>query len=68
MDGMKLLCNENLCIPRKSISTTLELARDLKTSVNFKFAKKMSRLSNIHWRHKSRDVKSYVNECLKCQQ
>jgi len=67
-NGSKLLYNGKVCVPRKSISTILNIAHDSKLGGHFKFAKTMSRLSNFHWRHKSRDVKKYVNGCIVCQQ
>ena len=56
------------CIPRKPVSDVLHLAHDSKISGHFKFAKTRSRLSNFLWRHKSRDVRKYVEGCMKCQQ
>ena len=67
-DGERLLYNGKLCIPRKSVSDVLPLAHDSEISSHFKFAKKLSRLSNFHWRHKSRDVRKYVEGCMRCQQ
>ena len=67
-DGKKLTYNGKLCVPRKSVSTILDLAHDCKTSGHFKFAKTMSRLDNFHWRHKSRDVKNYIDGRVVCQQ
>jgi len=66
-DG-KLLYNGKLCVPRKSVSTILQIAHDSRVGGHFKFAKTMSRLTNFHWRHKSRDVKKYVAGCFTCQQ
>ena len=67
-NGGRLYYNGKLCIPRKSVSDVLQLEHDSKISGNFKFAKTLSRLSNFHWRHKSRDVRKYVEGCMKCQQ
>jgi len=67
-EGQKLLYTGRLCVPRKSVSRILDLAHDCKTSGHFKFAKTMSRLENFHWRHKSRDVKNYIDGCIVCQQ
>ena len=68
MEGVKLLYNGKVCVPRKSVSTILHIAHDSRVGGHFKFAKTMSRLSNFHWRHKTRDVKMYVAGCLTCQQ
>jgi len=68
MNGVKLLYNGKLCVPRKSVASVLQIAHDSRLGGHFKFAKTMSRLSNFHWRHKSRDVKAYVAGCLTCQQ
>lgn len=68
LDGKKLLYNRKICVPRKAIPKVLQVAHDSKTAGHFKFAKTMSRLTNFHWRHKSRDVRNYINGCLKCQQ
>lgn len=68
LEDDKLLCNGKLCVPRKSVSTILQMAHDSRVGGHFKFAKTMSRLINFHWRHKSRDVKKYVAGCLTCQQ
>ncbi len=53
----KLLYERKLCVPRKSISTFMQLAYDAKTSAHFGYLKTISRLKNYHWKHKSRDVK-----------
>lgn len=55
-------------VPRRCVSNILELAHDCRIAGHFKFAKTMSRLSNYHWRHKARDVKKYVDGCMRCQQ
>ena len=68
MDNERLYYNGNLCAPRKSLSDVLQLADDSKISGHFKFAKTLSKLSDFHWRHKSRDVRTYVEGCMKCQQ
>ena len=67
-DGERLYYNVKLCIPCKSVSDVLQLAHDSKISGHFKFAETLSRLSKFHWRHKSRDVRKYVEGCMKCQQ
>lgn len=66
--GKRLLYMNKVCVPRKCVSTILDIAHDSRISGHFKFAKTMSRLSNFHWRHKTRDVKKYVDGCLRCQQ
>ena len=50
------------------MSEVLQLAHESKIGGHFKFAKMMSRLTNFHWRHKSRDVRKYVDGCIVCQQ
>ncbi len=67
-DGSKLLYEGKLCVPRKSISTIMQLARDARTLGHFGFLKTLSQLKNYHWKHKSRDVKQYVEGCMVCQQ
>ncbi len=57
-----------LCAPRKVISTVLQLENEAKTSVHFRYLQTLSRLSNYHWKYKSRDFKNYVQGCLICQQ
>ena len=59
-DGKRLFYNEKLCITRKSVSEVLQLEHDSKICGHFKFAKTLSILSNFYWRHKSRDVRKYV--------
>lgn len=68
MEDGKLLYNGMLCVPRKSVSTILQIAHDARVGGHFKYAKTMSRLTNFHWRHKSRDVRKYVAGCFTCQQ
>jgi Integrase zinc binding domain len=56
-----LLRYENkLCVPRRCVSRILQMAHDSRIGGHFGHAKTMSRLANFYWRHKSRDVKSYV--------
>ena len=64
----KLKYNGKVCVPRKCVSTILGIAHDSRLSGHFKLTKTLSRLSNFHWRHKTRDVRKYVAGCLKCQQ
>ena len=68
LDGKRLFYNGKFCVPRKSVSTIMQIAHDSKVGGHFKFAKTMSRLSNFHWKNKSRDVKKYVAGCITCQQ
>ncbi len=67
-DGSKLLYEEKRFVPRKSISTVMQLAYDVKTSGPFGYLKTISRLKNYHWKHKSWDLKQYVAGCMVCQQ
>ena len=68
LDGRKLIYEGKLCVPRKSVSRILQLSHDAKTSGHFGYLKTLSRLKNFHWKHKTRDVKNYVQGCLVCQQ
>jgi len=67
-DGKRLIYEEKLCIPRRCVANVLQLAHDSKIAGHFGFAKTMSRLEKYHWKHKSRDVKKYVQGCMVCQQ
>ena len=60
-EGSRLFYNGKLCVPRRSVSTILQLAHDSKIGGHFKFLKTLSRLTKFHWRHKSRDVRKYVD-------
>jgi len=64
----RLTYNGKICVPRKCVSTILGIAHDSQLGGHFKLTKTLSRLTNFHWRHKTRDVKRYVAGCLKCQQ
>lgn len=68
LNERKLLYCGKLCVPRKAIPTILQLAHDAKTAGHFGYLKTLSRLKNYHWKHKSRDVKNYIQGCLVCQQ
>ena len=67
-DGKRLLYNGKICVPKSAIADVLSLAHDAKTAGHFGFLKTMSRLKNFHWKYKARDVKSYIQGCLVCQQ
>lgn len=67
-DGSKLLYEGKLCIPRKSVRDLLHMAHDAKIAGHFGYFKTLSRLRNVYWKHKSRDVKKYVQGCTICQQ
>ncbi len=67
-DGKKLLYQVNLCVTRKSVANVLQMAHDSKIAGHCGFAKMMSRLEKYHWKNKERDVKSYVQDCMACQQ
>ena len=62
LENKKLFYMNKVCVPRKCVSTLLQIAHDSQLGGHFKFAKTLSRLSNFHWRHKARDVKQYVDE------
>ena len=57
-DGQRLLYNGKVCVPRRCVSTILGIAHNARVGGHFKFTKTLSRLSNFHWRHKARDVKT----------
>ena len=67
-DEKKLLYNGKICVPKSAVANILSLAHDAKTAGPFGFLKTMSRLKNFYWKHKARDIKSYVQGCLVCQQ
>ena len=67
-DGRKLLYQGKLCVPRKAVRDVLHLAHDAKVAGHFGYFKTLSRLGNFYWKHKSRDVKKYVQGCTICQQ
>ena len=56
-DG-KLMYQEKLCVPRKAISTVMQLAHDARTAGHSGYFKTLSRLRNYHWKHKSKDFKN----------
>ena len=64
----RLFYNGKLCVPRRSVSSILQMAHDSRISGHFKFLKTLARLEKFHWRHKARDVRKYVEGCMKCQQ
>ena len=64
----KLKYKGMICVPRKCVSTVLDIAHDSRLGGHFKLTKTLSRLTKFYWRHKVRDVKRYVAGCLRCQQ
>ncbi len=62
----ELFYEGKLFVPRKAISTVLQLALDAKTFGHFGYLKKHSRLRNHHSKHKSSDFKIYVRGFLFC--
>ena len=44
------------------------MAHECKIAGHFGYYKMLTRLKNFFWKHKSRDVKKYVQGCLTCQQ
>ena len=68
LDGKRLLYNGKVCVPRKAVSSVLQLAHDSKVAGHFGFSKTLSRLKNFHWKHKHNDVLNYVKGCITCQQ
>ena len=44
------------------------MGHDSKIAGHFGYYKTLSRLKNFYWKHKSRDVKNYVQGCQTCQQ
>lgn len=67
-DGSKLMYHGMLCVPRKYVSTILQIAHDSKVSGHFAFSKTSSRLGNYHLKQKSREFNNYVQGYMKCQQ
>lgn len=67
-DGKKLLYDGKLCITRKSVPEITHIAHDSDISRRFGYFKTLSRLKNVYWKHKSRDVKKCVQGCIICQQ
>lgn len=61
-DGSKLIYHGKLCVPRKSISTILQMEHDSKESSHFSghfaFSKTFSRLRNYQWKHRSSEVRT----------
>ena len=68
LDGNKLIYEGKICVPRKSVKTVLHMAHDCKIAGHFGFYKTLTILKNFYWKHKSRDIKNYVQGCLACQQ
>lgn len=68
LKGSKIFYDGKLCVPRKAVSNVLQLAHDAKISGHFGYYKTMSRLKSFHWKHKTRDIKEYVQGCMVCQQ
>lgn len=46
----------------------LHLLHDCKVAGHFSYAKTLGQLSSYHWKHKTRDVKSYCDGCVVFQQ
>lgn len=65
-DGL-LYFENKICIPRKNVADLLRLAHDCKIAGHFSAAKTLSRLQNVHWRNKTKDVEEYCLGCLTCQ-
>lgn len=64
----KLLYAGKMCVPKLQVKNVLYAAYDASVSGHFGFVKTLGRLENLHWRHKSRDMKKYVGGCQICQQ
>lgn len=67
IDG-KLYYEGRVCVPRKAVSEIIKLAHDSRLAGHFGFTKTLGRLSNYHWKHKTRDVRSFCDGCSTCQQ
>lgn len=67
-DGKRLIYEGKICVPRKSVKQILQMAHDCKVAGHFAVYKTLARLKNFYWRNKAKDVKSYVQGCLTCQQ
>lgn len=63
----RLLNNVKLFLLQKSVSTILQIANNLECDGHFKFVKTMSILSILQWSHKTWDIKSRVDGCLRSQ-
>lgn len=46
----------------------LELAHDNKIARHLRYSRTLSSLDRNHWKHKSRDIRHYCEECRTCQQ
>lgn len=68
IDDWRLLYDNKLCVPVKAKRAVLTLVHDNPAGGHFAFAKTLARLSNYHWKHKSRDVERYCSGCSTCQQ
>ena len=55
-------------MPRANVRDMLEIAHNSRLGGHFVVAKTLARLEKLHWRSKSKDVRSYCSGCLKCQQ
>ena len=63
----KDIMRREIRVPRKLLSRVLQIAHDAKTAGHFEFSKTTSRLRLFHWKHKSKDVVSYVRRCITYQ-
>lgn len=68
LEWNRLFYNGNLCLPRTLVSTILQMAHGSRLAGHLNFKKKMSHLNKFHWQQKSRDVKNYIQRCIKGQQ
>ena len=68
LHGKRLLYEGKICVPRKSVSSVLEIVHDEKAAGHLGFSKTMSGLKIFYWKHKSRDFKNYVRGCTASQQ
>lgn len=66
-DG-KLYSEGKTCVPRRLVRYVLHAAHDVYICSHVGFTKTMGRVEKFHWRHKSRDIKSYVEGYQVCKQ
>lgn len=67
-EGKRPSFNKKSCMSSKTMAAIISLAHDSKIYGHFAFAKTMSRFANFQCRRKTRDVRNYVQGCLRGQQ
>lgn len=64
----KVMYKGRACVPRKAVRELIELAHEGRLVGHFKCTNTLGRLSNYHWKHKSRNVRKFCEGCSVCQQ